>query len=431
MPNKFYFDYAATTPVDPRVLKAMKPYWSDIYGNPSSLHWLGQKASAAIFEARRKIADLLGCDYKKIIFTGSATEANNLALRGMVKAFLHQRIANKLRINEFVNSKQIRNSLIKPKIIVSAIEHESILDTCRDLEKEGVEIVYLPVSKDGIVDLKKLKESLDERTILVSVMYANNEIGTIQPISEIAKIIRNFREGSGFRVKDLENNKKNLTPISYTLYPLLHTDAVQAFNYLDCDVNDLGVDLMTLSAHKIYGPKGIGLLYSKFIIQPLITGGGQEFGLRSGTENTAGIVGFSEAMALAQKERTSRYSRVKNLRDRLERGIFKNIPHIILNSHPLKRLPNFLNVSFLGIEGEALLLYLDQKGIFASTGSACSSRSLKPSHVLTAMGIPYKYIHGSIRFSFGKNTSLPEVNYVLKILPGIVKKLRQMSPMSS
>ncbi len=415
--RKIYLDYAASTPVDPLVKKAMEPYWSENYGNPGSLHWFGQKASAAIFEAREKIAKILNCFYKDIIFTGSATEANNLALRGIIKSVKRQ--ASSVKAGQA--------SVKRPRIITSVIEHESVLDTCRELEKEGVDVVYVPVDKYGIVDRGKLRSALNDRTILVSIIYANNEIGTIQPIKEIAKAISEFRK------QNLEFRKHN--PKSYILnpisYPLFHTDAVQAFNYLDCDVDKLGVDLLTLSSQKLYGPKGVGLLYVKnrSVITPFITGGGQEQGLRSGTENVPGIVGFSEAIVLARQKRKKEYARVKSLRDKLEKGIFKSVPNVILNGHLAKRLPNILNVSVLGIEGEAMLLYLDQKGIYVSTGSACSARALKPSHVILSLDKSHLRAQGTVRLSLGRQTTDADINYVLKNLPEVVKKLRQISPL--
>jgi cysteine desulfurase len=406
---EIYLDYAATTPIDRQVFYAMEPYFNEEFGNPSNLYALGLNAKKALADTTRKIANALNCAPDEFIFTGSATEADNLALTGVARA----------------------NRKAGNKIVVSNIEHKAVLSVCKALEKEGFEIVTLPVQKNGVANPKEFENILDEKTILVSVMYANNEIGTIQPIEEIANIIRNFRRES--KIKKLKSKKssfqKSVTGIQF---PVFHTDAAQAFQFLDCDVKKLGVDMMTLSAHKIYGPKGIGGLYVQrgIAIEPIIYGGGQQQGLRSGTENIPAIVGFGEAVALAQKYRKAESARVRKLRDKLETGIFKTIPKIVLNGHTTKRLPNFLNISILDIEGESMLLCLDEKGIFVNTGSACNSESLEPSHVLTALGNPYEYIHGSIRFTLGRGTTESDIDYVLRELPPLVRKLRRISPVS-
>jgi cysteine desulfurase len=393
MKRKVYLDYAATTPVDRRVFRVMLPYFTEEFGNPSNLYVLGLKAKRAVAEATRKITVVLNCEPDEFIFTGSATEADNLALAGVARA----------------------NRKAGNKIIISNIEHKAVLLTCKALKKEGFEIVELPVRKNGLVDPKELEDILDEKTLLVSVMYTNNEIGTIQPIAEIGQLIEKFRKGIG----------------SSTV-PFFHTDAAQALQFLDCDVDKLGVDLMTISSHKLYGPKGIGGLYVRrgVAIEPIIYGGGQQKGLRSGTENVPAIVGFGEAVALAQKRRKTESVRVKKLRDKLEAGIFRTIPKVVLNGDKTRRLPNFLNVSILDVEGEATLLRLDEKGISVNTGSACSSESLEPSYVLTALGNPYEYIHGSIRFTLGRETTASDVDYVLRELPPVVAKLRRISPLN-
>lgn len=406
--QRYYFDYAAATPVDPRAEKAMRPYWSEIYGNPGALHWFGQQASAAIFAARQKAAEILGCGYQEIIFTSGATEANNLALRGIFRGIRNKELG-------------IRN----PKIIVSAIEHESILETARELEENGVEVVYLPVGKNGVVDLKKLKESLDERTILVSVMFANNEIGTIQPISEISKIIKDFKNPN-------------------SSFPLFHTDAVQAFNYLDCDVNALGVDLMTLSSQKIYGPKGVGLLCvrrimnnelgirnktqnknsiipnSQFLIHPLITGGGQEFGLRGGTENVPAIAGFVKALEIASRRRAEEAKKMKTLQEYFWRKIKTIAPKVQLNGDLKNRLPNNLNLYFPGQAGQDLLIKLDLAGFAVSHGAACSARVCQPSHALKALGCSDAQATGSLRITFGRPTKKADVDKLLGALKGLM-----------
>lgn len=390
MPRQYYFDYAATTPLNPKVLKAMAPYFSKNFGNPSSLYKLGRESAEAIRKSSGAIAKILSCQPDEFIFTGSATEADNLAIFGIARA------------NKENNC-----------ILVSQIEHKGILAACDKLEKEGFEIIRLPVLKNGLIDLEFLKKSLNEKTSLVSVTMADSETGTIQPIFEISKIIKNFREKSG----------KNL--------PYFHTDATQAAVCLDINVKKLGVDLMTLSAHKIYGPKGIGGIFVKkdTRIDPIIVGGGQG-PLRSGTENIPGIVGFAESLKLNQKNKKEDAARVKKMRDLLEKGIFKSIPKVVFNGNKKKRLPNFLNISFLDIEGEALLLHLDQLGIMASTGSACNSLSLEPSYILSATGNPYEYIHGSLRFSLGIGNTVQDIKYVLKHLPEAVKRLRDISPLN-
>ena len=427
--KRIYLDYAATTPMDMKVKKAMAPYFSAPpaggFGNPGSLHFFGQKAMTAVDESREKIAKAINADFREIIFTGSATEANNLALRGIVKKF---------------KIKDLRFKI--PRIIVSAIEHDSILETCRDLEREEIEIIYLPVNKQGIIDLKKLKESLNERTVLVSIMCANNEIGIVQNIAGISKIIKDFK-------------KENF----FSKYPLFHTDAVQAFQFLDCDVNKLGVDLMTLSAHKIYGPKGIGTLYinSKLqtpnykqilnsknkiqnkktkiwdlgfgiwdlpVVKPLTTGGGQEFGLRSGTENVAAIAGFAKAVELVSNSRELENKRVRQLTDYFWRELKKLSPKAEINGlkdlrfmiYDLRKLPNILNVYFPNQNSQDLLIKLDLNGIAVSSGSACSARATKPSHVLKAIGLSDKKIKSSLRFSLGKFTTKEEINRALKII---------------
>lgn len=388
--HRIYLDYAASTPVDKAVKTVMEPYSSEIFGNPGALHWFGQEASAAVFKAREAIAEFLRATYKEIIFTGSATEANNLALRGAVKYCK----ADKFK---------------KIKIITTAIEHESVLETCRDLENEGVEVVYIPVSKEGIVDVEKLKSAIDERTVLISVMYANNEVGTIQPISEISKIIKAFKD------------KHPMSP-----YPLFHTDAVQALQYLDCDINKLGVDLMTLSAHKIYGPKGIGMLYARNshpkpnIINPIITGGGQERGLRSGTENVANIVGFAKAMELVHKVKNSEAKRISGLRGYLLRSLKKisasRRTKISVNGDLRNRLPNNLNVYVPGHNAGDLLIKLDLAGVAISPGSACSARLAKPSYVLEAMGLPRSRCAESLRMTLGRQTTKADIDKMLKIM---------------
>ena len=364
----------------------MDKYYSQIFGNPSSFNDIGLDAKTALDSARQKVANILNAEPKEIIFTGGGTESINLAIKGVARALKEK----------------------GKHIITSKIEHHAVLETCGYLEKkEGFEITYLDVDRYGVVKLEDLKKAIRKDTILISIMYANNEIGTIQPIEEIGKIAK-------------ENE----------IY--FHTDACQVGCYLILDVKKLNVDLMTLNGSKIYGPKGVGVLYIRkgTEIEPIIHGGGQEFGLRSGTENIPGIIGFTKALELAQEDREKESKRLVKLRDKLVKGLLDIIPKTFLNGHPVNRLPNNVNVSILDIEGEAMLLYLNEHGIYASTGSACSSTSLEPSHVILAIGLPYEAAHGSLRFTLGRKTSEEDINYVLKKLPKIVEDLRQISPLN-
>ena len=382
---RIYLDYAATTPCDLKVLKAMLPYLKKDFGNASSIYQLGQKALEAIDEARNTVAGFLGCAAQEIIFTGSATEANNLAIFGVIK--------------------NLKTS--QPHIITSKIEHHAILEPCQALEKQGVEVTYLPVDKEGLVQFSDIKKSLKKNTVLVSIMYANNETGTIQSIAEIGKLIK-------------KTNPQTL----------FHTDAVQAINFLDCDVKKLGVDLLTLSSHKIYGPKGVGALFVKkgTQITPLIYGGGHEMGLRSGTENVPGIVGLAAAVKEIQDPKIKIHNiKIKQLRDKTIKTILKIVPGTKLNGSQEYRLPNNINISFQGAEGEAMVIALDQKGIAVSTGSACSSKSLEPSHVLRALGLSDQDAHGSLRITLGRQTTQKEIEKLFKVLPSIIQRLRKIS----
>lgn len=393
--KRIYLDYAAATPVDPRVYKAMEPYFAEQFGNPGSLHSFGQRASAAVFTARQTVAAALGAHYQEIIFTASATEANNLALSGAVAG---------------LPARGGQGS--KKKIIISAIEHESVLNTAKELKKRGAEVIVIPVSKEGIVDLKKLKAALTKDTAVVSIMYANNETGVVEPIEKIAKLVREVRGANQ--------------------YPLLHTDAVQAFQYLPCQVDELGIDLLTLSSQKICGPKGAGALYVRsktkgvnrfYPVAPLLLGGGQEQGLRSGTENVPAIVGFGAAVELVEKLRSTEALRVYALREELWKGIKKLFPKAQRNGDLKNRLPNNLNFYIPGVSGEELLVALDLQGVAVSSGSACTARSIDPSHVLVAMGQDKVRAKNSLRLSLGRMTSRQEVvDFLgrLRILKGIL-----------
>lgn len=381
--KRIYMDNSATTRMDVEVKKEMDKYFSEIYGNPGSFHSIGLFAKNALDDARRRFAELIGAKVSEIIFTGSGTESINMAIKGLAYKYQGK----------------------KKHIITSTIEHHAVLETCEYLKTKGFEVTYLNVDRDGLINLNELKKAIKDDTFLVSIMYANNEVGTVQDIKAIAKICR----------------EKNIK---------FHTDACQASGYLDINVQNLGVDMMTLNGSKVYGPKGVGMLYLKTgtVLETLIHGGGQEENRRSGTENIPGIMAFAKALEIAQKEREEEVLRLTKLRDKLIKGILKNIPKTILNGHPKQRLPNNVNVSFLDIEGEAILLYLDSHGIYASSGSACTSKTLDPSHVILALGVPYEFAHGSIRFSLGKETTEEDVDYVLKVLPKIIQNLRNISP---
>ncbi|MEM5834673.1 MAG: cysteine desulfurase NifS [Candidatus Aenigmatarchaeota archaeon] len=379
---RVYLDYAATTPLDPRVLEAMKPYFTKKFGNTMSLHSFGREAKNASEEAREKVATLMNAEASEIIFTGSATESDNLALKGVAWA----------------------NKEKGKHIIVSSIEHHAVLDTAKWLEKQGFEVTYLPVDKYGLVNPSDVEKAIRKDTILVSIMHANNEIGTIEPIEEIGKICS-----------------------EHEVY--FHTDAAQSYGKIPVDVKKMNVDLLTVSAHKIYGPKGVGALFIRkgVKIEPLLHGGGHEFGLRSSTLNTPNIVGFGAAAEIAKKEMKKESKRIENLRKKLEKGVLK-IENSHLNGHPDKRLPNISSFWFDFIEGESLVMALDIKGIAASTGSACSSESLEPSHVLLAIGLKPHQAHGSLRLSLGRWTKKEEIEYVLKVLPQTIENLRKVSP---
>lgn len=391
-----YLDHAATTYLDPRVKEAMDLYWSEEFGNPSSLYRTGRRAKDALDSARASIAKNLNCKPEEVIFTGGGTEAINLALFGIARFYQHQ----------------------GKHIVTTKIEHHAVLHALEALQKEGFEVTYLDVDEYGLMSPEDIKKAIRADTILVSVMYANNEIGTIEPIKEIGTLIKEIRAR---RIK--EGNK---TPIFF------HTDACQAAGALEMNIERLGVDLLAMNGSKIYGPKGVGCLYMRkgIRIKPLIYGGGQENNMRSGTENVPGIIGFAKAFDLAQTEQEKENTRLIELRDYFIREVSARIPKVVLNGHPEKRLPNNINISVLDIEGEAAVLYLDERGISISTGSACTSTTLDPSHVILALGRPYEHAHGSLRFTLGKRTRKEDLDCVLDVFPKIVERLRQISPIS-
>ncbi|MBI4100428.1 cysteine desulfurase [Candidatus Microgenomates bacterium] len=399
-----YFDNSATTKVDPQVREAMLPFLTEECGNPSSLHSPGQKAREAIEEARKNLAGFLGCTPREIIFTSCATEANNLALKGLCQSFHRCTICGAACPDQGKT----------PHIIVSPIEHHCVLDTAKSLEKQGYEVTWLPVDKYGLVSVEEIRKSVKDNTVLISIMCVNNEIGTVEPITEIGQMIK-------------EVNRERFNNGLKRIY--FHTDAVQAVQYLDCRVDHLGVDLLSLSAHKFYGPKGVGVLYAQRGT-PLVRqmdGGGQEFNLRAGTENVAGIVGLGKAIQLV-KEHESETKKIEKLRDCLIDGVLKNVPKARLTGHPKQRAPHIASFVIDGAEGESILLKLDEKGIAVSSGSACTSGTLEPSHVILACGTPIELSHGSLRISLGKDNTEEEVNYFLEVFPPIVKQLREMSP---
>lgn len=384
MNQLIYLDNAATTALHPEVFQSMQPYFTELYGNPSSIYSFSAKAKKAIEEARSEVATFLGAKENEIYFTGGGSESDNWAIKAA--AFAYRNKGN--------------------HIITSKIEHHAVLHTCEYLEKLGFEVSYIDVDEDGIVKLEELKAAIRPTTILISVMFANNEIGTIQPIKEIGEIAKEHKI-------------------------LFHTDAVQAYGHLPIDVSEMNIDLLSASGHKINGPKGVGIMYLRNGVRlgSFIHGGAQERSRRAGTHNTPGIVGFGAATKLAKETMELRAEYEKNLRDYLMDRVMKEIPYVKLNGHPTLRLPNNANFSFRFVEGESLLIMLDQKGICASSGSACTSGSLDPSHVLLAIGLPHEIAHGSLRITLSKDTTKEEIDFVVEELKKIIERLRSMSPL--
>jgi len=446
-------DHAAAAPMDKRVKKAMEPYWTENFGNPNALYKEGLIARSAVEKAREDIAKILGARAKEIIFTNGGTESDNLAILGVAHA-VNGGIGKltSLRTDEEGNPTEAEfpnSSLIfvsRPHIITTKFEHHAVLNSCKRLEKEGFEVTYLDVGKEGVINPKDVAKALKPETILVSIMYANNEIGTVQPIREIAKAIRDFKKKGVIGVAKQNFSRFTLprngagsdasqnfaSPRLSAAFPLFHTDACQAPGYLDINVERLGVDLMTINGSKIYGPKGIGLLYAKngIKLEPLLYGGEQERKLRPGTENVPAIAGLAEALKIADQDREKESMRLVKLRDYFINRLLGEIPKTVLNGHSAERLPNNINVSILDAEGESIVLYLDEAGVACSTGSACTSESLEPSHVILAIGKPHAYAHGAMRFSLGRSTTKKDIDYVMKVLPDIIKKLRMFSPVN-
>lgn len=389
MTEHIYLDSAASTPVADEVIAEMLPYMKQLYGNPSSIHKFGRETTRAIQLARKRVAEMVGALTREIIFTSGGTEADNLAVKG---AAIHVR----------------NHSPAKNRIITSSIEHDALLESCRDLEGMGFAVTYLPVTREGLVEPSNLKSVISDNISIVSIMYANNEVGTIQPIKELAQI-------------------------AHQAGALFHTDAVQAAGKIPIDTKHLGIDMMSMSSHKINGPKGVGALYvrSGLEISPIIHGGGQESELRSGTENVPGIVGFGKACELASKHMDSYTNQVEGLRDYLIQRVAKEIPHSRLNGSRTDRIPNNAHFTFFGVNGEDMIIKLDENGVAASTGSACSVKKQKPSHVLKAMGFSYEEITGSLRLSLGMHNTKEEIDRTVAVLAGVVKELLELSPFKS
>ena len=409
--REIYLDHASATPLDPRVKAAMELYWDVAYGNPSTLYRQGRLAKGALDKSRETVARVLNCKFDEIIFTAGGTEADNIAIFGAAEMFRGQALPAVALPGRETGSAKAGH------LITTAIEHHAALRSFEALEREGWDVTYLPVSEDGLVNPAAVRAAIRPDTLLVSAMYANNEIGTVQPLAEIANIVK--------RAKKERAASNNTLPLYF------HSDASQAAGFLDLNLSKLGVDLMSLNGGKIYGPKGTGLLFIRMgtRLKPIFRGGGQEKNLRSGTENIPGIVGFAKALEIAEQERAAESKRLAELRDYLIRRLSAEIPKTVLNGHAVKRLPNNVNVSVLDIEGEAVILYLDAKGIAISTGSACTSTTLDPSHVILALGKPYEYAHSSLRFTLGRSTTKEDLDYLMEVFPGIVEKLRQISPL--
>lgn len=384
--KKIYFDHNATTPVSEEIFEAMLPYLKDEWGNPSSIHWAGRAPKKAIDEARDRVSALLNCTPPEVIFIGSGSEGNNLAIKGTV-------FSRKAKGNHIITTK---------------VEHPSVMNTLKYLEREGFEVTWLDVDSDGMLDLEQLKKSITPKTVLITIMFANNETGVIFPMEEIGRIAKEHK-------------------ITF------HTDAVQAAGKVPINVKDINCDLLTISGHKLYGPKGVGALFVRRGVRvvPIIHGGHHERRRRGGTENVAGIVGLGKACEVAVRDMEEVSARLEKLRDRLENGLLETVSHTVRNGHPEKRLPNTANISFEFVEGESLLLNLDMLGIAASSGSACTSGSLEPSHVLISMGLSLELSHGSVRFSLGRSNTDEEVDYLLEKMPPIVERMRSMSPLWS
>lgn len=407
--NRIYLDHSATTPVDKNVLATMMPYFSEKYGNASSMHDFGQEAMAGVDKAREQLAKFLNCHPDEVVFTSGSTESNNLAIKGLIKALKKQ-------------------GLTKMHVITSIVEHDAVLEPFMELEAEKLEVSHIPVLKNGVIDIDKFKSAIKDNTVLVSIMHVNSEVGAIMPIREIGKTIKKINDKRLRDWKKLSIKERGEKPLP--IY--FHTDATQAVNFYNCDVKWNYVDMLSLSGHKIYGPKGIGALYIKknVPLSALQRGGHHERNMRSGTLNVTGIVGLGAAVAQINKSQQEKNNKkISRLRDLLVSGIEKNIPDVILNTDRENSTPSHAHYSFLGVEGESILIALDMEGIAVSTGSACASGSLKVSHVLIAMGIKKEIANNSVRFTLGKHTSEEQIKHVIAKLPRIVKRMRDMNPL--
>lgn len=404
-----YFDHAAACPLDPEVFEVMKPFFTDFFGNPSSIYQFAQKVHRALQSAREQIASIIECQPREVIFTSGGTESNNLFIRGVAETAFDSKLPGR-------------------HIITTKIEHESVLKPLQYLESHGFEITYLPVGQSGVIDPRDVEKTLRDDTLFVTIMYANNEIGTVQPIAEIAKVISKFRTVRTAHT-DIKISSLHVPHSTYGI-PFFHTDACQAAPYLDISAKFLGVDAMTLNGSKIYGPKGAGALFLRegIHLNPQMLGGGQEYRKRSGTENIPAIIGFAKALELVTSKREKETKRLLPLRKKLIDGILQTIPNTRLNGDRKKRLPNNINISFKGLEGEAILLRLDMLGIAASAGSACTSGTLEPSHVIQALGLSDEFTHSATRFTLGHENGQQDVDFLLEKLPKIIKELRETSP---
>jgi cysteine desulfurase len=392
--NRVYLDYNATTPVDPQVLEAMLPYFSVDFANASSIHTPGQRARAAVETAREQVAALIGARPQEIVFTSGGTESDNHAIFGVINSLVAQPI---LAVHS--------SSPATPHIITTTIEHEAVLNACQAAEKQGVSVTYLPVDREGRIDPESVRQAIRPETVFITIMHANNELGTVQPLEEIGRIAKEHK-----------------------IY--FHTDAVQSAGKIPIDVNALNVDLLSLSGHKLYAPKGVGTLYirSGTRVSQLLYGGHHQRGARPGTENVAGIVGLGKAAEIARNSLSSDAQRVSALRDQLERGLLDRVPQIRVNGGNAPRTPNTTNIQFAGIDGEALVIALDLKGLSCSVGAACSSGAVEPSHVLTAIGLSQEEAKSSLRFSLGRHTTQSEIDFALEVVPATVAQLRALSP---
>jgi len=416
-----YLDHAATTPLAPEVLEAMLPFLQEEFGNAGSIHSKGQAAKNAIEKARRDVAEILWCKPEEIIFTSSGTESDNLALHGILEALSLRPVLRPVRRSQSEGGNGMKDGKRRSKnthLVISEIEHPAILHAAENLKRNGVELTKISINKNGIVSVEDIGKAIQPNTKLISVMLANNEIGTIQPIREIGKLVQKINQ-----------QRCQLPTANCQLF--FHTDAVQAGGISNLDTRHLKVDLLSLSAHKFYGPKGTGILFAKkgVTLSPQILGGGQEYGRRAGTENVAGIVGAATALKFVENSRKKEFARLEKLRDYFIGKILAEIPRVRLNGDSKNRLPGNANFSFFGIEGESILLRLDFEGIAASSGSACASGSLEPSHVLAALKIPREWLHGSVRFTLGKSTTRKDLDFTVRKLKKIVSDLRALSPL--